>query len=265
MMASVEQEKPVATIRKIEITMACMGDACDIGTFCKGLADYDQDVDSADVTVFLQHFGRSPFNNPCPLDGPSPVPQTGQDACYDEDGVQRDCEGTREDDEYQSGVAWPNPRFTDKGNGTIQDNLTGLIWLRYANCIVTNYPEFDNDGTSGNGRVTWQHALDFVKGINDETYLLCGAGYTDWRLPNKKELFSLLRYNCLFVPCIPDTSGTGFWSPGDPFTNVELLYWSSTTYSQNSNTAFFFATDGIIQNNVKINYIGYVWPVRGSH
>ena len=35
----------------------------------------------------------------------------------------------------KKGVAWPNPRFTDNGNGTVTDNLTGLIWLKNANCF----------------------------------------------------------------------------------------------------------------------------------
>jgi hypothetical protein len=33
-----------------------------------------------------------------------------------------------------TGVAWPNPRFTDNSDGTVTDNLTGLIWLKNANC-----------------------------------------------------------------------------------------------------------------------------------
>ena len=60
-----------------------------------------------------------------------------------------------------------------------------------ANCIATNYPGFDNDHTTGDGGVTWQHALDFVAGINDGTYSNCGADNTDWRLANLFELESL--------------------------------------------------------------------------
>ena len=30
------------------------------------------------------------------------------------------------DGEYRAGVAWPSPRFTDNGNGTVTDNLTGV-------------------------------------------------------------------------------------------------------------------------------------------
>ena len=36
--------------------------------------------------------------------------------------------------------------------------------------------------TYGDGGIAWQHALDFIKGINDGTYIDCGAGYSDWRL-----------------------------------------------------------------------------------
>ena len=42
---------------------------------------------------------------------------------------------TGSDGDLQKGVAWPNPRFTDNANGTVTDNLTGLIWLKNANCF----------------------------------------------------------------------------------------------------------------------------------
>jgi hypothetical protein len=92
------------------------------------------------------------------------------------------------------GVAWPSPRFTDNGDGTVTDNQTGFQWLKDANCIKTKYPSYNNDGKAGDGAVTWQHALDFVKGINAGTYAKCGAGHKDWRLPNIKELESLIDY-----------------------------------------------------------------------
>ena len=50
--------------------------------FCKGDFTYDGDVDANDVTTFLEHFGRSQFNNPCPPDGPAPVPKTWQTTSY---------------------------------------------------------------------------------------------------------------------------------------------------------------------------------------
>ena len=40
--------------------------------FCQGDFNYNGAVAAEDVTTFLDHFGRSPYNNPCPPDGPSP-------------------------------------------------------------------------------------------------------------------------------------------------------------------------------------------------
>ena len=99
------------------------------------------------------------------------------------------CAGTGQDGEIQAGVAWPNPRFTDIGNGTVTDNLTGLMWTKDGNVMASRDPGFDTDGdTLNNGAVTWQHALDYVAKLNTEAYL----GYTDWRLPNVIELESLV-------------------------------------------------------------------------
>ncbi|MBI5016030.1 MAG: hypothetical protein HZB55_11165 [Deltaproteobacteria bacterium] len=94
------------------------------------------------------------------------VPQTGQTTCYDTSGRLIACAGTGQDGETPAGVPWPVPRFADPGDGTMQDRLTGLTWLKDANCIATAYPNFDQDGTAGDGAVAWQHALDFVAGIN---------------------------------------------------------------------------------------------------
>ena len=65
---------------------------------------------------------------------PAPVPKTGQVTCYDAGGNVINCAGTGQDGELQKGVELPTPRFTDKGNGTVKDNLTGLTWLKNANC-----------------------------------------------------------------------------------------------------------------------------------
>ena len=40
-----------------------------------------------------------------------------------------------DDGDLEKGITWPNPRFTDNGVGTVTDNLTGLIWLKDANCF----------------------------------------------------------------------------------------------------------------------------------
>jgi hypothetical protein len=135
------------------------------------------------------------------------------------------------------------------------DNLTGFMWLRNANCIATNYPGFDNDYTYGDGRVTWQHALDFVKGINNGTYSNCGGGYSDWHLPNRKELLSLIDRS-QFSPPLPI---------GHPFINQSYYYWSSTTNAPYyTHTAWFVVMTGFVNNDFKNDDGYYVWPVRSG-
>ena len=60
------------------------------------------------------------------------LPKTGQTKCYDTSGNEIDCAGTGQDGEIQAGVEWPEPRFADYGNGTVMDNLTGLMWAKVA-------------------------------------------------------------------------------------------------------------------------------------
>src|SRR5262245_39263605 len=73
--------------------------------------------------------GASPINvqllGCTPVSGAlAPVPRTGQTTSY----------AAGDDGALQKGVVLPTPRFTDNNNGTLTDNLTGLIWLKKANC-----------------------------------------------------------------------------------------------------------------------------------
>jgi len=185
----------------------------------------------------------------CRSGGVVSLPQTGQKTSY----------RFGDDGDLQLGVAWPNPRFHDNGDETVTDNLTGLVWLKDANCIKTKYSSFDNDWVFGDGSVTWQHALDFLSGINNGTYSNCSGGYTDWRLPNRKEFHSLIdcsNYN----PVLPT---------GHPFTNVQSDgYWSSTSYALVTNHAWLpYMWNGdvpmVIKDYYSSTYNSYVWPVRG--
>lgn len=122
---------------------------------------------------------------------------------------------TGDDGELQIGITWPNPRFTDNGDDTITDNLTGLIWLKNA----------DRFG----GRM-WAAALCECNNLYaDGVDLKDGSVPGDWRLPNIRELHSLINYG-FNDPALPDIAGTGQWTEGNPFTNVRTFpYWSSTT------------------------------------
>ena len=209
--------------------------------FCQGDFNYNGSVASEDVTEFLNHFGRNPFNNPCPSDGPSPVPETGQSTSY----------AAGDDGDLEKGVTWPNPRFTDNVDGTITDNLTGLIWLKDADCF---------------GQITWYEALSYSNGLgNGQCGLTDSSSTGDWRLPNLLELESL-RDMQYYDPPISNAVGTGKWTDGDPFTNLQSsYYWSSTSHVSSSAHAFFVVMRyGTVLYGSKDDW-WYVWPVRGGH
>src|SRR5262249_14576398 len=130
---------------------------------------------------------------PQALAQPARVPQTGQTECYSTLSV-IPCAGTGQDGEFQAGVAFPAQRFRDNRDGTVRDNLTGLVWLQDANCFP---------GDFGPGLMKWQDALSLA---NNLAHGQCGlsdrsvAG--DWRLPNVKELQSLIDFGQL-SPALP--------------------------------------------------------------
>ena len=186
------------------------------------------------VTLFVGVSAFAGSRTPKGPKFPAPVPQTGQSDTY----------YPGDDGDLRMGVACPDPRLTDNRDGTVTDNLTGLMWLQDANCISTMYPDFDNDaadGVVGDGRVTWKHALDFVAGINNGTYANGGAGYTDWRLPNINEFYSLFDYEVAFggPPCLP---------VGHPFSidnsdYMALRLWTATTVTGRPGFSYFVALD----------------------
>lgn len=188
------------------------------------------------------------------------VPRTGQALCYSSAGTVIDCAGTGQDGHIQAGVAWPSPRFTDNLDGSLTDNLTGLVWLEDANCISTQYPGFDGDGSPSDGLVSWQHALDFVRGINDGSYPNCGAGRTGWRLPNINEIESLMNAG----ERQPLT-----WLAGQGFQNMLTnYYWSSTTNTYGNHQAwvldFYSGNPYRTVAGKYANQVYPVWPVRGT-
>jgi hypothetical protein len=167
---------------------------------------------------------------------PADVPETGQTACYDAAGRVIACAGTGQDGDLRAGVAWPASRFTLDGTGNcVTDNLTGLMWARNANLPA--------------GIRTWQQALDYAGSLN-----LCG--FSDWRLPNRKELRSLIDYSLANIAASLNTLG---------FSNVQAsYYWSSSSYAGSPDLAWFVVMDnGIVGASSKANS-AYVWPVRAG-
>ncbi len=163
----------------------------------------------------------------------APVEKTGQTTSFE----------PGDDGELERGVPWPNPRFTDNLDGTITDNLTCLIW--------------DQDANRPNEEQTWANAVETC----DKS---TANGHDDWRLPNVRELQSLIHYG-VANPAVPDTLGTEKWSEDDPFNNVQSsFYWSSTTDASNTPLVWLV---GFFNGNVVISVktgSKYVWCVRGG-
>jgi len=180
---------------------------------------------------------------------PAPVPETGQTQCWDGSGLPIPCEGTGQDGDLRAGAPWPMPRFTDHGNGTVTDRLTGLIWLQEADCLAT---------------LMWAQALAAADALADDptsTTTDCGLSdgsqLGDWRVPTVKELQSLVDFST-FSPALP--AGYPFTYAGNPFP----IYWSSTSYEFNPGNAWVVdLVDGSTNDDVK-DVAHRVWPVRGG-
>ena len=97
--------------------------------------------------------------------------------------------------------------FVDNYDGTITDVTTGLMWEK---CSMGQTYNSETNGCDGSANhYTWQRAL-----AECENFEL--AGYSDWRLPNRNELQSIIDYS-QYTPAIntvyfPDTVSDGYWS-----------------------------------------------------
>ena len=92
--------------------------------------------------------------------------------------------------------------FTDNGDGTVTDSSTGLMWQQ------------------SHSRTTWQDALSYCEGLSL-------AGYSDWRLPDVKELESIAddtKYYAIDTTFFPSA--------------IADNYWSATTYGWDTGQAF---------------------------
>lgn len=170
------------------------------------------------------------------------LPKTGQKTCYDEAGAGIPCEGTRQDGDLQTGLQGPVPRFTDNGDGTVTDNLTGLIWLKNAKCFAVQ---------------NWTDALNSPKSLQSGMCGLTDASVAgDWRLPDIHELDSLVDISNT-APALPT---------GHPFQNVQSTgYWSSTTNVFHPLRArYVYLPNGAINGADKVTDLHYTWPVRGG-
>jgi hypothetical protein len=146
-----------------------------------------------------------------------------------------------DDGDLQKGVKCPAPRFTDNTDGTVTDNLTGLVWMKNPGC----------------GRMmTWSDALAYCNTLKAGDCGLSDGSLTgNWRLPNIRELLSLIDF-ARDNPALP---------MGHPFTmNFQINgVWSSTTTPTFTNFAWSLnIANGLPSNNSLKTGRFSVWPVR---
>jgi len=143
------------------------------------------------------------------------------------------------DGALQKGAAWPVPRFSDNANGTVTDNLTGLIWLKNSRCFTSQ---------------NWSSALNSANLLaSNACGLSDGSTAGQWRLPNINELESLV-----------DVSQLDGLASGHPFTTPMTKCWSSTSDASSADSAWIAdpgTTSGFVRPCGKV-YGNAVWPVR---
>jgi len=95
---------------------------------------------------------------------------------------------------------------------------------------------------------SWINAVDYCE-------TLTHGGYSDWRLPNRRELLSLISDGAFNPPLPAD----------HPFNNVVgNSYWTGTSFANDSTSAWIVNLyNGISDNKTKTSPY-YVWPVRGG-
>lgn len=146
------------------------------------------------------------------------------------------CSGSGQDADFRGGAAWPAERFEEREE-VVLDLLTGLVWTRNAN--PAEFP------------LAWQEALDYVVKMNRER----ACGYSDWRLPNRRELRSLMSHQTK-KPALPG---------GHPFTGIFLgWYWTSTTAVINPAYAWYIHMEGARMFYGNKERFSLLWPVRGE-
>jgi len=157
-----------------------------------------------------------------------------------------------DDGSVRNGPALPWPRMRDNGNGTMTDTVTGLIWLKQANCI----------------NATWNGALAQIASLaSGQCGLSDSSTAGQWRMPNRNEMQSLADRAQNNMADSFDTTFTGKTGiPTQPAAFSSFVgfqyYWTSSTNAANILEAWtVFSCDYGVYDQPKTN-MGYALAVR---
>lgn len=158
-------------------------------------------------------------------DASTRVPHTNQTECFDSEGNSVTCVNSGQDGAYLNNL----PSYTDNNDGTVTDDITDLVWQQTADSNGDGVIDVDD-------KMTQEEAASY-----------CGnlmlAGLSDWRLPDIKEMYSLIDFSgedvsgysgtdtAGLTPFIDDTIfgyGYGDTSAGERIIDAQ---WATTTNS----------------------------------
>ncbi len=148
-------------------------------------------------------------------------------------------------------------RYEDCGNGTLTDSVTGLIWLKNANCF---------------GQLNYKEAQDQVANLkHGDCGLTDNSSPGDWRLPTIEEWdATAVRAKSLVCtsPALTDASGYNCYSEAgrtQMFNGVQLTYyWLTTTHEDSPTNAWtVYLVNGDTATANKTTTFP-VWPVRAG-
>jgi len=200
----------------------------------------------AAVTVYRTRLVDVPVvERSAPSSGTYPIVGTGQTTFWNAEGDETAAPAKGEPFYGQDAQSPGNtPSYTDNGDGTVTDNVTGLMWTQTA--------DLNGDGTiNADDQMTLAQAVESVASVRT-------GGYADWRLPTIKEQYSLINFmgvdprlddtdTAAMTPFI-DTSYFGFGygdiSAGDR--NIDAHLATSTIYSA--------GTFGFLQTMFGVNF-----------
>ena len=166
--------------------------------------------------------------------------------CYDWRGNPIPCLFKRQYAELLFDKLIPDPRFMDNNDGTLTDNLTGLVWLKNTNCFEM---------------MDWESAKLAVNNLKDgdcgpdPTLILTdGSSAGAWRLPTMSELCTLIDFSRR-EPALPSGHVFSEFPPG--------YHWSATTLDYHSGMAWivYFESGTTCYEGVT-NQAGHILPVR---